>query len=140
MLVAVEQIFDVGQLEAELADVVGDEVRVLFGPAVDQDVACRIGDQNRRNPARADQIGVAEDSDRRRGLGVIVPGLARVRELGSGDLDRRARLVDQPGPAERDDDLLRREREEQASERSSPRSRRRLCLSTRRAHRPTSSG
>lgn len=140
MLMAVEEDFDVARLETELADIVGNEVRVRVGPAVDQYVAGGIGDQDRGDAAGADEIGIAEDSDRRRGLFVIVPRFARGGEFRARDFDRRARLLDQLGPAERDDDLLRGEREEKASERNLPRSRRRCFRWPRLERRPRASG
>jgi hypothetical protein len=104
MLVAVKQILDIAQPETELLNVGGDEIGALLGPAVDQDVAGGIGDQDGRDSAGSDEIGVAEDADRRRGLVVIVPVLALQREFGAGDLDRRARLLEVVRISERNDD------------------------------------
>ena len=84
-----------------------------FGAGVDQDVAVAAGDEDRGDPARADEIGVAVDPHRRRGLVPIVRAGARRDPLRPGLLDRRARPLDLlRRAAEREDDLLRERGEE----------------------------
>ena len=65
-------------------------------PAVDQDVAVAADDQDRRDPARADQIGVGVDADRRRGLVPVVRSRAFRNPQRSRRFDRRTRLLDNP--------------------------------------------
>ncbi len=50
MLVAVEQDPDVAELEAELPDVVGDQVRAGLRAGVDQDMPFAAGDQDAAMP------------------------------------------------------------------------------------------
>ena len=126
MLVAVEQIFDVRRCEAELADVVGDQRGAFLRAAVDQDVSRRIGDQDRRDAASADQIGVAENADGRRRLVPVVPVLASAGPQRPCDLDRRARPLDLLRLAEGNHDRqdLRGRGSDEANEHSSRRWRR----------------
>src|SRR4029079_12266723 len=103
----------------EVADVVDDEVGGVFRTAVDQDAAGITHDQDRRYPAGTDEVGVGVDADGWRGPVPVVGVLAGVGPHGSGDLDRRARLL-RVGRrlAERDGDLLRGEEEGEANEHS----------------------
>src|SRR5690606_28049267 len=73
MLVAVEEELHVGQREAQRFDIGGDRRGTFGGATVDQHVALIAGDEQRRDPARADVPGVAVDAERRTGLVPIVP-------------------------------------------------------------------
>ncbi len=127
MLMAVQDELHVLQPEAKRADVVGDDVRALLGPAVDQDVAVAADDQDRGNATGTDEIGVGVDADRRRRL---VPGVGILRTVANsrparpGAFDRRSRLLDDARRlAEGDGDLRRRQQrdDQRASEHSSHR-------------------
>ncbi len=130
MLVAVQQNPHVRRTEAELANVADDEVRAGFGPGIDEDMALASGDQDRGDPARADEIGVGVDPDRRRRLVPIVIVVADGIERRTGGLDRSPRLFDllrSRSKRNADKRRLRRHRcaqREEASEHSSLRSRR----------------
>src|SRR5689334_19911832 len=60
-------------LEAELANVRINHRGGLLEAAVEKDVAVGAGDQDRRQPVGADEVGVAVDLER---LARLVPGLA----------------------------------------------------------------
>ena len=114
MLVAVEDEPDVAQLDAELADIVGDQVGGIVGPAIDQHVAVVAGDQDHRNAAGADEVGVGVDPHRRGRLVPLIPIAARRRPGRPGLTDRgfRRRVVMRRA-AERDGDLHRHQRGDQ---------------------------
>ena len=85
------------------------DLGALLGPAVDQHVAVAAGDEDRANPAGADEIGVGVDPHRRRGPVPVVAVLAGRRPARARLLDRRARTLDLARRlAERDADLLQR--------------------------------
>ncbi len=106
MLVAVDDIFDVGRLEPEPADVGGDEIGTDLGPAVDQHVTVLAGQQQRGDPARPDIIGIAVDAHRRRRVVPPVPARALPRISGTGGRERRGIFGRRLGPAKRHHDLL----------------------------------
>ena len=123
MLMAHQQVFYVLQLEAERADIGGNQVGTLFRPGVDQDMALAAGHEDRGNAAGADQIGVGVDSDRRRRLVPIGGISASGGPLGPRFLDRSPWALDLTRRlAERYGDLLGGQRQrEEANEHSSRR-------------------
>ena len=82
MRMRVEQLLDVGDLEAELLDVRLD-LRVRLGQAgVDENMTLRRGDQERREARGADVVDVADDAER---LGRFVPrDLQLVEQVAQG--------------------------------------------------------
>src|SRR5205814_5030667 len=99
MLVAGEDEADVPDAITERADIVGDELGILFGRAVDQNVALVADDQDRSEAAGPDQIGVSMDADRRRGLVRVSRVIAGDSPARAGAFDRSARLLDKARPA-----------------------------------------
>src|ERR1051325_6180921 len=65
MLVAVQQILDVGEAVAERPNGIGDEIGGFLRAPVNQYVALIPDDQDRRDTASADEIGVGVDADGR---------------------------------------------------------------------------
>ena len=117
MFVAVEEVFDVAQLEAEAADVGGDEIGAALGAAVDQDMPVAAGDEDGGDAAGADEVGVGVEADRRGGFIPVVPVLAGRGPQRAGLFDRRLGALDLArGLAEGDGDLLRGEQEREANE------------------------
>ena len=112
VLMAVEQVADVAQVEAKPADVGGDQVGAHLGPGVDEDVPGVAGDEDRRNPASADEIGIGMDPHRRRRLVPLVIFLAARGEQRAVRFDRSARTLHLSWLLQRDrerDDLRQRE-------------------------------
>ena len=83
-----------GAAVRELANVVGNEVCVLLRASVDEDVAVVSGDQDGRDAAGADEIGVGVNPNRRRGLFPVRRILADAREGRTRALDWRSCLLD----------------------------------------------
>src|SRR5438477_762761 len=95
MLMAVQQDLHVAESVSEVLDILGDQLGGGLGATVDQDVALGIGDQDRRDPARANQEGIAVDVHWRSGLRPVVPILTRRSKGRAGGFDRgRRRLLD----------------------------------------------
>jgi hypothetical protein len=91
---AVEEDSYAGKREAKRANVLSDERCTAIGAGIDHDRSLLAGDQNRRNAAGADVIGIGENLRWLSGIVPAVAVLAGSREVGAKAFDRSDLTLD----------------------------------------------